>query len=181
MGRILLFFLVSSFCNVFAQTPTSSKDGAAYISADDIQSAIQKPGDSGVQDAVLRVLPVNRGYNVGVSVVRRTRINGQTVRDALQHHAITEIYEVRQGCGSLVAGGALVGANELPANDPDLLQQIGPTALGTEIKSGQARHIGVGDIVVIPPDTPHGFSEICAEGITYTVVRIDGKRLLRLK
>lgn len=181
MNRNLLTCFGFFFFYAVAQTIPFDEKGATFVTATEIQSAVQQPAKTGTKDAVLRVLPIKNEYNVGISVVRRSRVNGKTVPDALQHHAITEIYEVRQGCGSLVTGGRLIGAKELPADDPDVLQQIGPTAEGRDIDGGHSRRISAGDIAVIPADTPHGFSQICAEGITYTLVRVDNKRLLQPK
>ena len=116
---------------------------------------------------------------MGVSVVRRSRVNGKTVPDALQHHAITEVYEVVSGCGTLATGEMLDGAKEL--EDPDVAREIGPSAEGVTVKGGKAERIGPGDIVIISPDTPHGFTEICREGISYVLVRIDPHRVLQLR
>ena len=33
--------------------------------------------------------------------------------------------------------------------------------------------IGPGDVVIIPPNTPHWFSEITSDQIVYLVVRVD--------
>ena len=38
-----------------------------------------------------------------------------------------------------------------------------------------------GDIVVIPPHTPHGFVEITSERIVYTLIRVDPQQLLELR
>ncbi len=181
MSRFLLLSFGLVFCYATSQTTPYDEKRGIFISADEIQSAVKAPAKTGTQDSVLRVLPMNSEYNVGISVVRRSRVNGKTIPDVLQHHAISEIYEVRRGCGSLVTGGTLINGKELAADDPDVLQQIGPTAEGTDIKGGHSRRLGVGDIAVIPPDTPHGFSEICPEGITYVLVRVDNKRLLQPK
>jgi quercetin dioxygenase-like cupin family protein len=37
------------------------------------------------------------------------------------------------------------------------------------------------DIVVIPPNTPHGFIELKTKTIIYTLIRIDPEKVLELK
>ena len=38
--------------------------------------------------------------------------------------------------------------------------------------------IGPGDVVIIPPNTPHWFSEITTDQIVYLVVRVDAHKVL---
>lgn len=51
---------------------------------------------------------------------------------------------------------------------------------GRRYAGGQSRDIGPGDMVIIPTNSPHGFSEI-TEAITYIVVRVDPDQLVALK
>ena len=55
----------------------------------------------------------------------------------------------------------------------------GPSSMGM-IQGGTSQKIGPGDVIIIPPDVAHGFSEI-TETITYLVVRIDSEKLVELK
>jgi quercetin dioxygenase-like cupin family protein len=41
-----------------------------------------------------------------------------------------------------------------------------------------SRKIGPGDVVIIPPNTPHWFSEISSDQIVYLVVRVDPHKVL---
>jgi len=41
-----------------------------------------------------------------------------------------------------------------------------------------SRKIGPGDVVIIPPNTPHWFSDIPTSKIVYLVVRIDPDKVL---
>jgi quercetin dioxygenase-like cupin family protein len=54
----------------------------------------------------------------------------------------------------------------------------GPTSSGTGIENGDSRKVGPGDVIIIPPNTPHGFSEITSERIVYVVTRIDPHKVL---
>lgn len=175
-------FSPDSFSQSSAPSPLSEGHKGSegvLIRNTEIQEAISDLPQSGMKDTVLRVVPVENDYNVGVSVVRRSRVNGKTVPDALQHHSITEVYHVLEGCGALTTGGTLAEGKELPMDDPDVLTLIGPTAQGTAIQGGVTRQIGAGDIVVIPANTAHGFSEVCSQGISYILVRMDNRRVLR--
>ena len=116
-----------------------------------------------------------------MSVVRRSQVNGKTPPDAIVHDAITEVYQIIEGKGVLVTGGTIESATPMPADDPDVRQQIGPSSVGKLIIGGTRQELGAGDVVVIPPHTPHGFVEIKTKRIVYTLIRIDPQRLLELK
>lgn len=129
-------------------------------------TAMDQNSSGAVADTVLRVVSVEDKYNVGVSVVRRSLVNGKTPPDAIIHDAITEVYQIMEGKGVLVTGGTLVGGTPLPA---EVVRQItGPSYRGTSIVGGTRRDVGPGDIVIIPPNTAHGFIEIKTKRIIYT-------------
>jgi mannose-6-phosphate isomerase-like protein (cupin superfamily) len=156
-------------------------DRAATITHGEIERALQVAPKTGIKDAALRVVPVGGEYNVGVFAVRRTPVNGKAVPDAYQHHDITEVYEVVSGGGTLVTGGTLENATEMRRDDPSVVRLMGPTAQGVAIKGGTTRHIGPGDVVVIPANTPHGFADLAPEGISYVVVRVDAHHVLKAR
>jgi quercetin dioxygenase-like cupin family protein len=54
----------------------------------------------------------------------------------------------------------------------------GPSTGGTGIQGGVSRKLGPGDVVIIPPNTPHWFSEITTDQIVYLVVRVDAHKIL---
>ena len=151
---------------------------AAMISATEVEQALHAPAKTGIKDVALRVVPVGGEYNVGIFAVRRTLVDGKLAVDAYQHHDITEVYQVVSGSGTLVTGGTLEKPKELSASDTSVVKFMGPTAQGTAVRGGKSQHIGPGDIVVIPANTPHGFTDLAPEGISYVLVRIDPKRLL---
>lgn len=49
----------------------------------------------------------------------------------------------------------------------------GPSTNGGAIQNGVSRRIGPDDVVIIPPNTPHWFSEITSDQIVYLVVPVD--------
>ncbi len=122
---------------------------------------------------MLRVLPIADGYNVGISVVRRSQVDGRTAPDAIVHDAITEVYHIIEGRGLLVTGGSV--------DHPDVRRQIGPSAVGKTISGGTEQPVGPGDVVIIPPHTAHGFREIRTPRIVYLLIRIDPRRVLELR
>ena len=52
--------------------------------------------------------------------------------------------------------------------------------IGTGIVGGTRQRVQPGDVLVIPPGTPHGFVEIDGRRIVYTLVRIDRDRVLEV-
>ena len=85
---------------------------------------------------------------------------------AITHPWSMEIYRILEGSGTFVTGGVL---NEPLADSPS--RDIVRTENG--ITGGVARKVGVGDILVLQPGTPHWFSEIDGEFITYMEARIQ--------
>ncbi len=55
---------------------------------------------------------------------------------------------------------------------------VGPSTRGDKIQGGVSRELGPGDVVIIPPNTPHWFSEVTSNQIVYLVVRVDSKKVL---
>jgi len=161
--------------------PASAAPGATTISSAEIKTAIQSKGAGALADSVLRVLPIESAYNVGVSVVRRSQVNGKTPPDAIVHDTITEVYQIIEGKGVLVTGGTVESPTPFPNDGQIVRQVIGPSSFGKAILGGTRREVGPGDIVVIPPHTAHGFVEINTERIVYTLIRIDPQRILELR
>ena len=75
---------------------------------------------------------------------------------AISHAGNTELHHIIEGSATFVTGGKIVR----PANG-------GGTAT---IEGGVSRHVGVGDVILIPADTPHWYKDV--EGkVTYLEVR----------
>ncbi len=168
----------------FAQSsapPAPASSQATMISSAEIHAALQRNESGALADSVLRVLPIESRYNVGVSVVRRSQVNGKTPPDAIVHDAITEVYQIIEGKGVLVTGGTLESPTPFPNDGPIVRQIIGPSSSGKVILGGTRRNVGAGDIIVIPPHTAHGFIEITTKQIIYTLIRIDPQQLLELR
>ncbi len=180
----LILALTAGVCRAQSAPPTAqtkldhSKATATFVSNAEIGAVLAPAATGAVADDVLRVVPIDGEYNVGVSVVRRVKVNGKTPPDAILHHDVTEIYHVLEGSGILITGGTIEGATELPSDDPVVRTVIGPSTVGKVITAGTRRRVGPGDVVIIPPNTAHGFVEITSEQITYLLVRVDPHRVL---
>ena len=85
-----------------------------------------------------------------------------------------------EGSGTFVTGGELVNPQPREKGSDIVTQLSGPGTGGTGIKGGVSRRLVKGDMVIIPAGTPHWFSDI-QETITYSVVRIDPGKLVKLK
>ena len=86
------------------------------------------------------------------------------------HEKETDIVYVTDGQATFIMGGTMTGGR---------LTRPGQY-LGEEIRGGQTHYLSKGDVLVIPAGTPHWFSDV-QEDLSYTVVRIDPSRVVKLK
>lgn len=85
-------------------------------------------------------------------IVVRRRLEGPN--NASIHEDLTEIYQIVSGAGTFVTGGAIANPEDRTAG----------------LSGGVAQRVEAGDFVILPPGTPHWFSQI--EGsITYVETR----------
>ena len=161
-----------------AVTPYLPRGTATDISSTEIQSLVRKTAQDKVSDQAIRVVSINGEYNVGVGVVHRSKTSGAQAGGGIEHSQITEVYHVIEGNGTLVTGGSMDNLSEFPADHPVVTVLNGPTTRGGPIQNGVTRKIGPGDVVIIPPNTPHWFSEISSDQIVYLVVRVDPHKVL---
>ncbi len=162
-----------------AQVQHLPRGAATDIPNADIVAATKQNPGAPVSDVQIRVLPINNEYNVAVGVVHRAKTARQSVGGS-EHSQITEIYHVISGAGTLLTGGSLASAKERDSNHEAVRNLTGPSTEGSEILNGKSRTIRAGDVVIIPPNTPHTFTEITEE-IVYLVVRVDPKKVLPAK
>ena len=151
---------------------------ATDISNAAIQAMAQKTAAQAVSDQQMNVVSIHDEYNVGIGVVHRAKTSGRGAGGGIEHSQITEVYHVIEGNATLVTGGAI--ENQKPfAPDSQVVKVLnGPSTNGGPIKGGVSRKVGPGDVIVIPPDTAHWFSEIVSDQIVYLVVRIDPHKVL---
>jgi mannose-6-phosphate isomerase-like protein (cupin superfamily) len=149
---------------------------ATDVSTEEVQATVERTAGRTVSDQAIRMVDIG-SYNVGVGVVHRSAGGPQ---GAIEHSKITEVYHVIEGAGTLVTGGTILEPRPSAPESQVVRVLNGPSTGGTSIEGGVSRRIKAGDVVIIPPNTPHWFSAI--EGkIVYLVVRMDPEKVVELK
>ena len=165
MLRGMLLVLLTSAV-VSAQAPTPP---AVDVPASAVRAFIDALPRDVVSDRSIRTVDVG-GYRVGAFGVFRPK----AARGTAQLHRVrtSEIYYMLKGAGTLVTGGTMVDLQE---------SKTSPTNVsGSGIKGGVSRRLTPGDIVVIPGNTPHWWSELEGD-IEYLIFRPDPDNRLPLK
>jgi mannose-6-phosphate isomerase-like protein (cupin superfamily) len=185
MLRVLAILFVVSMA-VGAQAPTQTpppvqhlpRGTATDVSNSDILATVAKTASAPVSDQAIRVVSINGEYNVGIGVVHRAKTAGRGAGNGVEHSQITEVYHVIEGSATFVTGGTIENAREMPADGQVVKVLNGPSSGGGAVQNGVSRKVGPGDVVIIPPNTPHWFSEITSDQIVYLVVRVDPHKVL---
>jgi len=107
--------------------------GATYIDHAQLAAMLAKGGP----------IAKSANYNVGTN----TRTKGAVPEI---HDKTTHIWYVLDGSAIYVTGGTLIGGK---ATKPGLTQ-------GTDIQGGKTITLSKGDVIVIPPGTPHWWKEV---------------------
>jgi len=162
------------------QTPAARLPGgtATYVANAEVQATVRKTPSLAVSDQAIRIVSINGEYNVALGVVHRARTVGQPTPNGIEHSQITEIYHVIEGSGTLVTGGTLENPRPALPDSPTVALLNGPSTNGGAIRNGVSRRIGPGDVVIIPPNTPHWFSEVASDQIVYLILRVDPHKVL---
>jgi oxalate decarboxylase/phosphoglucose isomerase-like protein (cupin superfamily) len=151
---------------------------AIDVSNAEIQAMVQKTAAAKVSDQQIRVVSINNEYNVGVGVVHRAKTEPGSPGNGIEHSQITEIYHIISGNATFMTGGTIENPKESSPDSAVVKVLNGPSTGGGAIKGGVSRKVAAGDVVVIPPNTPHWFSEITSDQIVYLVVRFDPHKVL---
>ena len=153
---------------------------ATDIANDLITSTLKKTASSAVSDQQIKVVSINGDYNVGIGVLHRAHVEAGSAKagGALTHEQITEVYHIISGSGTLVTGGKIENAKALAPDNVIVTTLAGPGATGGPIVGGVSRKVGPGDVIVIPPNTPHWFSAVASDQIVYLAVRMDPHHVL---
>ncbi len=178
---ILVLCALSTATGAWAQaqdSPHQPSGVAADVTNAQIQAALKKTAASAVSDQQLRVESINGEYNVAVGVLHRSKASATATSGGLEHGQITEVYRILEGSGTFVTGGTMDNLKE-SAPDSEIVKTLaGPSTSGGPIQHGVSRKVVPGDVIIIPPNTPHGFSEITTSEVVYLVVRIDPHKVL---
>jgi oxalate decarboxylase/phosphoglucose isomerase-like protein (cupin superfamily) len=174
MRLVLVLSSVVLAGSVSAQAPRQPRGTATDVSHADLMAAVQKMTGT-VGDVQLKVVAIENQPNVGIGIVKRTKPGGA---NSIEHSQITEIYHFIEGAATLVTGGTMENAKDSAPESQVVRLLNGPSTQGGKLTGGVSRKMTVGDVVIIPPNTPHWFSEIASDQIVYLVVRVDPHKVL---
>lgn len=96
----------------------------------------------------------------------------------LWHQGQTETYVIISGSGTLVTGGKVMNGRK-SAPDSQVTKVLnGPSCSGTIVGDDVVKRVvNVGDIIIIPAGTPHGWADI-PDHVDYLTVRPDPQRTI---
>ena len=150
----------------FSQNATPPTDATDVTAAEQQKVAAAQKGNR--YDSVVKVVDIGK-YNVAVALTHHE----SPTPNASTHSGITELYIVTSGSGTLTTGGTIPGAKPGGANP----LPTGPGTGGPAIVGGTSRHMGPGDIAIIPPNVPHAWTEVNPP-LNVLVVRADAEHVL---
>ena len=155
-------------------TPDSSPTVAFDITKADIDYVL-KNAPANPPDRQLRVVNMGK-YNLGVGVIHRGPTNdkpGDPI-PVIYHDYTPEVYIITSGTGVLTTGGVIEN-KRASAGVPNVMN--GPSGGGTAGNGAYSRKVVEGDIIIIPNNVAHGWSQII-DHVTYLSVRPDPDRVL---
>ena len=147
--------ILTASAQLFAQGPGGPP--ATYKSAAQISAELDKAG------AVART---GAASTVAEGIVVRRRNASDEAQFAIIHPLSIEVYQIVDGSAILVTGGTL--ALPLTDSEPDRVRSL-------SIKDGVSQRVAKGDVIVVPPGTPHWFSQIDG-AITYLEARVQVRK-----
>ena len=164
---------------VVSQAVTLSQSSAHPQSATDvpltdIRATIKAAPADGILDQQIRVVDMGK-YNIAVGVLHRSAKPAQ--QGAIDHAQVTEVYHIIDGSGTFVTGGTIANARPVPADNVIHTILVGPSTTGAAIQGGTSRHVGPGDVIIVPPGVAHWFSTVDTD-MNYLVVRVDADHIL---
>jgi mannose-6-phosphate isomerase-like protein (cupin superfamily) len=171
MLKLLRVGLSAAFMGVAATAGAQAP--ALDVAAADIKAFVDKLPKDRVSDLPIHVTDVG-GYKVGVyGVFRPKTVPG----DAIRHEtSVTEIYYILEGTGTLVTGGKIIDERSTGTSPNTGRPNFG----GKGITGGVTRHVGPGDVIVIPGNLPHWWSTLDTD-LKYLIYRPDPQGLQTVK
>jgi hypothetical protein len=154
MTRYLLLSAVLLIAAALPAAAQAERPPKLFASAAEVEALIAKakaehkgPGTNTVEILVTEgPYPVQLEYRTG------------TTGPSLHKGQAELIYVIGGGC-TFITGGTLVDAR--PGN--------GPNMSGTSITGGTPRKVAKGDYIMVPPDTPHQYTDVQGEFISMAV------------
>ena len=99
----------------------------------------------------------------------RIRLIHRVSTGAPEFHSIfVDLWIVESGQGTLVVGGTLADAKPLTGADGETRGEM----TGTSVNGGERHEVSAGDVIHIPPKTPHQILLAKGEEITYLRIAI---------
>ena len=126
-------------------------------------------------DRQLRVVDMGK-YNLGVGIIHRGPTNdkpGDPI-SVIYHDYTPEVYIITSGSGVLTTGG-VIDNKRASGGVPNVMN--GPSGGGNAGAGAYSRRVQEGDIIIIPDQVAHGWSQI-TDHVTYLSVRPDPARVL---
>ncbi len=153
------------------------RGSATDVTNSEFDTVVKKTLDQPTSDQNIKTMDIGGQYQIEIGVVHRLKqqqTGDQVGSGALEHLQITEIYHVMSGGGTFVTGGTLDDAAEVPLDGSLATTLTGRSSRGRiHPGSGRSRRVGPGDVIVMPPNTAHVFTQVDDSGIVYMVVRVD--------
>jgi hypothetical protein len=136
---------------------------AAYVSAADLESTMRQSIANNTLDKKVNETPVKGGL-IRVWIVHRTSPEAR----ALLHEELTEIYQIIEGSGTLLTGGAI--QDRRAVSDPP---NLGPTPSYSVTQiGGVSQKVMPKDVVIMPAGVPHRFTQLDGP-ISYVIYRFE--------
>jgi len=98
------------------------------------------------------------GKTLGAASLWRRSKSGE----AELHKTKTDLLVIEEGSATLVFGGAIKGARTTQPNE----------IRGSAIEGGESKKLGPGDIIRIPPNTPHQFVLEKGQSVAYFALKL---------
>ena len=163
----LCISLIASPAMIWAQEGTATDISAA---------AVEELLERGSGDVIMRMVDAG-SVNMGIAILQYPAGDRADAR-AIEHSGTPEIYIVLRGEATMVTGGTIEDAVEFPA-DSAPARVAGPSRSG-EVSGAVSRRIGPGDIVIVPPNTPHYVRDVTSP-IAFMIARIDANKVMQLQ
>jgi mannose-6-phosphate isomerase-like protein (cupin superfamily) len=126
---------------------------AIMVTDNEIKSTLAQRAAATTPAPLMFAAPIGRGDKYQANIVKRTKPQGGGA-----HEKGDEVHHILEGSGTLVTGGQVVRGS-------------GPNAQST-IEGGTSRKVSAGDVVLIPANTPHWYSQVDGS-VRYLEVRFD--------
>jgi len=156
LWRVSLLAVPVLGLSLFAQGPGAP--AAAYMSGADVARNLSA--------TVAADAAAGAAVTIAPGIMVRRRSGGGEPQYAIVHPFSTETYYIVEGAGTLVTGG-LLDPPPAPLADPDVIRS-------KAIKNGVTHKVARGDVIVVPPGTPHWFNAVDSS-ITYLESRVRVK------